>query len=120
MSVCRSCGAPIVWALSEHGRRMPLDAEPYSGGPEDRLIERLRMLLDEQRGELRQLGILEVVDDAIAAYDGSFDPRGLFVLRGSGETRTAVAVTPDSFPGEEIFRSHFATCPQADRWRQPS
>jgi hypothetical protein len=25
---CKSCGAAIVWAQTESGRRMPLDAEP--------------------------------------------------------------------------------------------
>jgi hypothetical protein len=30
---CRSCGAPIVWAVTEAtGRRMPIDPEPTSGG----------------------------------------------------------------------------------------
>lgn len=29
---CRSCGARVVWAVTEHGRRMPLDAEPVAGG----------------------------------------------------------------------------------------
>jgi hypothetical protein len=29
---CRACKAPIVWARTEHGRPMPLDAEPDSGG----------------------------------------------------------------------------------------
>lgn len=25
---CRSCGASIVWAITERGKRIPLDAEP--------------------------------------------------------------------------------------------
>jgi len=28
---CASCGAPIIWALTERGRRMPLDATPTTG-----------------------------------------------------------------------------------------
>jgi hypothetical protein len=31
MSACRSCEAPIVWARTEHGKRMPLDRSPYAG-----------------------------------------------------------------------------------------
>lgn len=27
-SSCSSCGAAIVWAVSDRGRRMPLDAQP--------------------------------------------------------------------------------------------
>lgn len=27
-SACRSCGAPIVWVVTESGKRMPLDAKP--------------------------------------------------------------------------------------------
>ncbi len=29
---CRSCSAPIFWALTENGKRMPLDLEPVAGG----------------------------------------------------------------------------------------
>jgi hypothetical protein len=29
---CRSCGALIVWALTEEGRRLPLDSYPHAGG----------------------------------------------------------------------------------------
>jgi hypothetical protein len=31
-SLCRSCGAPILWVLTTHGKRMPLDAEPDPAG----------------------------------------------------------------------------------------
>lgn len=27
---CSSCGAPIFWALSSSGKRIPLNAEPYN------------------------------------------------------------------------------------------
>lgn len=30
MTKCRSCGAPIVFGITEKGRRMPLDAAPSS------------------------------------------------------------------------------------------
>lgn len=29
---CRSCGAPIRWAITEKGRRMPLDPDPHPDG----------------------------------------------------------------------------------------
>jgi hypothetical protein len=32
MSQCRSCHAPVFWVLTETGKRMPLDADPVSGG----------------------------------------------------------------------------------------
>ena len=79
MSRCRSCGAPMLWSLTERGRRMPLDPDPYTGD----------------------------------------DPRGLFVLRTDGERAPlAIAVPPDAFPGEPLYRSHFTTCPQHDEWRR--
>ncbi len=31
-STCRSCGAPIIWAITKTGRKIPLDAEPFEGG----------------------------------------------------------------------------------------
>jgi len=32
MSTCRSCGATIVWAITDSGKRMPVDAEPDPAG----------------------------------------------------------------------------------------
>lgn len=31
-TVCRSCGAPIRWAVTTNGRRIPIDAEPHPEG----------------------------------------------------------------------------------------
>jgi len=31
-SVCRSCGAPIEWAITVNGRRIPLDLGEHEGG----------------------------------------------------------------------------------------
>lgn len=28
MATCRSCGAEIVWAITDKGKRIPLDARP--------------------------------------------------------------------------------------------
>lgn len=32
MTTCRSCNAPIIWAPTSAGRKMPLDAEPVTDG----------------------------------------------------------------------------------------
>lgn len=32
MSACSSCGAPITWALTLNGKRMPVDAQPNPAG----------------------------------------------------------------------------------------
>lgn len=29
---CRSCGAPVVWAHTENGQRIPVDPQPITGG----------------------------------------------------------------------------------------
>lgn len=31
MSVCRTCAAPILWARTERGKRIPLDVDAYVG-----------------------------------------------------------------------------------------
>lgn len=50
-------------------------------------------------------------------YQGD-DPRGLFVIRTAGGKVIGVAVPPDAFPGEPLYRSHFATCPDAAEHRR--
>lgn len=32
MNKCHSCGAPIRWAVTEYGRRIPLDPTPTDAG----------------------------------------------------------------------------------------
>lgn len=32
MSDCRSCGAPIIWAKTKSGKRIPLNADPDPAG----------------------------------------------------------------------------------------
>jgi hypothetical protein len=79
---------------------------------------RCRSCAAEIRWVLTERGKPMPVD--AAPYTGD-DPRGLFVLRNptDGTTSpTAIAVTPDAFPGEPVYRSHFATCPDRDDWRR--
>lgn len=53
---CRSCGAPVIWAVTHKGKRMPVDADPVENG----------------NIKLRYVG--EII---IAAYPGKEHP-GLF------------------------------------------
>jgi hypothetical protein len=75
---CRSCGAEIVWARTEKGKRAPIDA--------------------------------------------AIDDKGTIVLRapreGERDPLAIFGVPPDVFAGEPRHTSHFATCPDADRWRR--
>ena len=32
MSTCRTCGADIVWTVTDTGKRMPVDAQPRGDG----------------------------------------------------------------------------------------
>ena len=73
---CRSCNAPIVWAITEKGRRMPVDAKPSAAG---------NLLLDHERGEWRAI----------------------------------VVKNDDTAAENELHTSHFATCPNAARHRNP-
>ena len=79
---CRSCRAPIIWAVLPSGRRIPLDSVPERGG------------------NIR----LESI--------------------GPGTDRAAVVLHAPDLPAawaseELLYRSHFATCPDAARHRRP-
>lgn len=77
-ATCRSCGAAIVWTLTEAGRRMPVDLEPADDGT---------------------LRLEESQDGSAVVY--------AFVVRGNVR------------PREELYRSHFSTCPNATQHRNP-
>lgn len=32
LAVCRSCAAQIYWVVTEHGKKMPVDAKPVENG----------------------------------------------------------------------------------------
>jgi hypothetical protein len=54
-TACRSCGALVVWAQTERGKRAPIDASPTEGGT---------TVLRERPGEEAPLAIFGVPDDA--------------------------------------------------------
>lgn len=43
---------------------------------------------------------------------------GLFAVRRIGDSLHAFAATPEQMPGAALYRSHFATCPDAGAWRR--
>lgn len=73
-AACRSCGAAVVWAVTDAGKRMPIDPEPVVVG---------NLILDQRDGQYR--------------------------------VRSA---PPVATPLPKRWVSHFATCPQADKWRR--
>lgn len=77
VSACRSCGAPLLWVITDGGKRMPLDADPTPAGT--------FVVADRDRDALR---VSYVAPDALLIDD---PPR---------------------------YVSHYATCPDADRWRK--
>lgn len=42
-AICRTCGAPILWAHTRHGMRLPVDPIPVSGG-------NLELIMDQPAG----------------------------------------------------------------------
>jgi hypothetical protein len=82
VSACRSCGKPIEWAVTQLGRRMPLDHGLHPDG-------RVAVVGATENGT--PLVVTLGVDD-------------LALVRELG--------TP------KLRRSHFQTCPDADRWRR--
>ena len=89
-SSCKSCRAEIVWVLTEGGKRMPVDAE--DGWP-------------------------------IAYDDGNLLPTGEVKSTDRGSAQV-VRVTPAGEVSlfadltEQRWKSHFATCPDADQHRK--
>lgn len=47
-TACRSCGEPMIWCLTEKGKRNPMDSEPSSAG---------KYRLDEQDNEQGPLAV---------------------------------------------------------------
>lgn len=87
-ATCRSCAAPIEWAVTDNGRSMPLDVGSFADG---RLVvvgrkSNALVIVSLTGAQLERLRVAE------AAGDGNV------VL--------------------ELRRSHFQTCPQAYDWRR--
>lgn len=90
MSFCRSCQREIVWAVTEHGRRIPLDPVARPDGN----VELLRM-------------------------SGVLVARVLTPEREAEIEETLLGAHRDgTTPALNLHVSHFATCPAADTFRR--
>jgi len=88
---CRSCDAEIVWAITDKGRSIPLDAEDgrpkaHPGGSNGRIV---------WGGERR--GVAYVVE----------------VLGKDDQVESLLADGPP-----EVWVTHFASCPDSKGWRR--
>lgn len=62
---CRSCGAPVRWAITSSGKRMPLDPQPSARG---NIVLRPRFT-----GQSPLAEVYRDHTDALAAVEGSGD-----------------------------------------------
>jgi hypothetical protein len=66
---CRSCKAPIIWAIARTGRPMPVDVEPIAGG---------NIELDEQQATPQALRPLAPLARLVRAEPGVLRYRSHF------------------------------------------
>lgn len=90
---CSRCGAPILWAVTDSGKRMPLDNSPAF-----------------------------VAGEVFAPID-QHRKRGLFYvdrdLTGELRCHALTITTPfECYEGAALFQSHFSSCAFADEFRQ--
>lgn len=90
---CRTCKAPIFWAVTPSGKQMPIDVTPSPSGT---------LVLRTQAGD----DGVEVLDEPMLALD----------YRAVAELAIAGIPAPEAEPR---FVSHFATCAQAAQHRKP-
>lgn len=92
-ATCRSCRARIVWAITDGGRKMPVDLEPVSSEG---------VLLPEARkGEL------------VLWYE--VNERGWPI---GGQLVSFATLEQRRDPNVPLWRSHFATCPNSTSHRR--
>ena len=89
--VCASCKAPVLWVLTENGKRMPVDSEPVTHG---------NLVLSHRR----------VSEPPTALVQG---PLEIDRLRAEHER------SPQTGP-LALFVSHFSSCPHAATHRTPT
>lgn len=90
---CRSCGAPIFFGRTAKGRRMPLDPAPVEDG---------NVIVDQD---------MRLLDKLASAYVGDSPPPEGAPVRVLHKFEL---IDPDV----PRYRTHFASCPAADRHRR--
>ena len=93
------CHASIVWARTNTGKLMPVDAEPVEGG---------NVRLYARQGIVRA----EVVPPRAA-------PADLVAETGGGYGPISMPDESTPTPSEPLRTSHFVTCSRAADWRKP-
>jgi hypothetical protein len=95
MTVCRSCGAEVIWAETATGKRIPMDPGPVP---------------------LEQRGALVLVEAGARNYVyGLADlTQTLAFAEGVSETRARELIDERY----EALVSHFSSCPEADQHRR--
>lgn len=89
---CRTCRAPIFWAIAEAtGRLMPIDAGPVGA----------------EHGNVILTGRIRKATNTLETFPEAA------TLGGAGQLALG---GPEPADGE-FYVSHYATCPQAGQWR---
>jgi hypothetical protein len=101
MSECKSCGAELEWARTVEGHRIPLDKVPVPDG---------NILFDYM-----PTGAVDV-----PACSSEQRPEMRLVARVL-TAKELERLRDDALPGltPRLYKSHFATCPDAARYRKP-
>jgi hypothetical protein len=94
MANCRGCNAPIMWAITEEGKRAPLDPAPSTAG--NVLVWRDRQIPSTPSAIVRPAG------DGVDLHCATF----------AGDVLAALVAH-----GVPLRTNHFATCVVADRFR---
>lgn len=92
-SKCGSCRAPVVWALTEKGKPMPVNAERV---PEGNIVLQYRAV--GMPPTVKLLGRVELDE-----------------LRQQHEYNLSRGIDDGN---DRLYVSHFANCPQANLWRK--
>jgi len=87
MIICRSCGAPIEWAITPDGKRIPIDVQAVEDG---------NILLSHKSLEEPPVAFVQ-------------SKSNIEILRSQAKLSGQPHV---------LFKSHFATCPNAAKHRK--